>query len=183
MEGFSHMIENVSGRVEQLIFMEGNVDMHLWLEKWKEVYVDKVRQPIPIKDPLWLDKEVESLDEGNFANFEDSNEKVFSPTNKWKRNIDQEVHHQVKKTKTIEDIDEGESTVLCTPDPQLPSAEVRNETENQEDEGSKVIGLNEEELTDVNNFVAKAIHFAENALVADKDIYSLGLGFTESPQH
>lgn len=59
MEGFSHMIENVSRRVQQLIIMEGNIDMHFWLENWKEVYVERVREPIPSKDPLWLDKEVE----------------------------------------------------------------------------------------------------------------------------
>ena len=57
MEGFSHLIENVSGRVEQLILMESNLDMEVWLEKWKERYVDKVRQALPDKNPLWLDKE------------------------------------------------------------------------------------------------------------------------------
>ena len=33
MEGFSYLIENVCGRVEQFILMESNLDMEVWLEK------------------------------------------------------------------------------------------------------------------------------------------------------
>ncbi len=57
MEGFSHLVENVCGRVEQLILMESDLEMEVWLEKWKERYVDKVRQVLPDKNPLWLDRE------------------------------------------------------------------------------------------------------------------------------
>ena len=35
MEGFSHLIKNFCGRVEQLVLMESNLDMKFWLEKWK----------------------------------------------------------------------------------------------------------------------------------------------------
>lgn len=67
MEGFSHLIENVTGTVEQLILMESNLDMEVWLEKWKERYVDKVRQALPDRNPLWLDKEksMEDSDESD----------------------------------------------------------------------------------------------------------------------
>ena len=41
MEGFSHLIENICDKVEQFILMESNLDMEVWLEKWKERYVDK----------------------------------------------------------------------------------------------------------------------------------------------
>ena len=33
MEGFSHLVENNCGRVEQLILMESNFDMEIWLKK------------------------------------------------------------------------------------------------------------------------------------------------------
>ena len=56
IEGFSHLIENICGRVEQLIFMESNLDMEVWLVKWKERYVDKVRQVLHDKNSLWLDR-------------------------------------------------------------------------------------------------------------------------------
>jgi len=56
MEGVSHLIENVCDRVEQLILMESNFDMEVWLEKRKERYVDKVRQVLPDKNPLWLNR-------------------------------------------------------------------------------------------------------------------------------
>jgi hypothetical protein len=56
MEGVSHLIENVCGRVEQLILIESNFNMEFWLEKWKERYVDKVRQVLPDKNPLWLNR-------------------------------------------------------------------------------------------------------------------------------
>ena len=56
MEGFSHLIEKICGRVEQLILMESNLDMEVWLKKWKERYVDKIGQIVPDKNPLWLDR-------------------------------------------------------------------------------------------------------------------------------
>ena len=33
MEGFSHLIEKICGRVEPLILMESDLDMEVWLEK------------------------------------------------------------------------------------------------------------------------------------------------------
>ena len=52
MEIFSHLIGNVCDRVEQLILMKLNLDMEAWLEKCKDLYVDKVRQVSPDKNPL-----------------------------------------------------------------------------------------------------------------------------------
>ena len=49
MKGFSYLIENVCGKVEQFILMESNLDIEFWLESWKEHYVDKVRQILPEK--------------------------------------------------------------------------------------------------------------------------------------
>ncbi len=37
--------------------MESDLEMEVWLEKWKERYVDKVRQVLHDKNPLWLDRE------------------------------------------------------------------------------------------------------------------------------
>ena len=34
MKDFSHLIENVCGRVEQLILMEAHLDMEVWLVNW-----------------------------------------------------------------------------------------------------------------------------------------------------
>ena len=56
VEGFLHLIENICGRVEQLILMELDLDMEVWLEKWKECYVDKVKQVLRDKNSLWLDR-------------------------------------------------------------------------------------------------------------------------------
>ena len=55
MKGFSYLIENVCGKVEQLILMESNLDIEFWLESWKEHYMDKVRQILPEKNLLWLE--------------------------------------------------------------------------------------------------------------------------------
>ena len=41
IKGFSHLIENVCSRVEQLLFIESNLDMEVWLDKWKERYMEK----------------------------------------------------------------------------------------------------------------------------------------------
>ena len=56
MEGFSHLNETVYGRVEQLILIRSNLDMEVWLEKWKERYEDKLRQVPYDKNPLWLNR-------------------------------------------------------------------------------------------------------------------------------
>ena len=56
MEGCLHLIEKVCNRVEQLILMDPNLDMEVWLEKWKKRYVDKLRQVLPDKNSLWLDR-------------------------------------------------------------------------------------------------------------------------------
>lgn len=71
---------------------------------------------------------------------------------------------QMKKSKTMEGTHEEDSTILCTPDLHT------------------FYGLNEEETFEVDNIVTHTAHFAENALVAEKDLYSLGLGFTKSQQ-
>ena len=89
----------------------------------------------------------------------------------------------MKKKTIVASIGEEDSTILCTSDPYLLLVGVRSEVKNQEDGESRFVGKNEEELTNKYNFVAKAAHFEENALISDKDIYSLELGFTKFLQH
>ena len=72
MEGFSHLNETVYGRVEQLILIRSNLDMEVWLEKWKERYEDKLRQVPYDKNPLWLNrKKIQNTLDDNDDNDDD----------------------------------------------------------------------------------------------------------------